>query len=97
MKNSTNEIPLNFLPESKTLIKEQINSDIPKIKSQFYEMFESDDLYTRARILASSTKEFSKWLRGIPSSQLGLSLDNNTDKIAADLRLGSQLCVKCDN
>lgn len=34
----------------------------------------------------------SKWLQVVPSSQLGLLLDNNSARIAAGLRLGSNLC-----
>ena len=86
------EIPHDFVPENETLKREQRNWDIPKIKNQFNQMFESGDLKTRARLLASSTKESSKWLQVVPSSQLGLLLDNNTARIAVGLRLGSQLC-----
>jgi hypothetical protein len=60
-------------------------------------MFEYSGPVTRARLLASSTKESSKWLQVVPSSQLGLLLDNNSARIAVGLRLGSQLCeeYKC--
>jgi len=55
-------------------------------------MFDSSEPTACARLLASSTKESSKWLQVVPSSQLGLLLDNNTARIAVGLRLGSQLC-----
>ena len=55
-------------------------------------MFESSESIARARLLASSTKESSKWLQVVPSSQLGLLLGNNAARIAIGLRLGSQLC-----
>lgn len=45
-----------------------------------------------ARLLASSEKVSSKWLQVIPSSQLGLLMDDNTARIAVALRLGSQIC-----
>ena len=86
------EIPRDFVPETDVLKKEQRNWDLPRIKHQFNELFESGDLKTRARLLASSTKESSKWLQVIPSSQLGLLLDNNSARIAVGLRVGSQLC-----
>ena len=54
-------------------------------------MLDSSEPIVRARLLASSTKESSKWLQVVPSSQLGLLLDNNTARIAVGLRLGCQL------
>ena len=55
-------------------------------------MLDSSEPIVRARLLASSTKESSKWLQVVPSSQLGLLLDNNAARIAVGLRLGCQLC-----
>jgi len=63
-----------------------------KIKSKFCKMLDSSEPTVRARLLASSTKESSKWLQVVPSSQLGLLLDNNTARIAVGLRLGCQMC-----
>jgi len=85
-------IPLDFVPEKFSDRKVQRNWDLPRINSKFCELFESSEPTTRARLLASSTKESSKWLQVVPSSQLGLLLDNNAARIAVGLRLGSQLC-----
>src|ERR1700704_2377336 len=85
-------IPLDFVPEKFSDRKVQRNWDLPRINSKFCELFESSEPTTRARLLASSTKESSKWLLVVPSSQLGLLLDNNAARIAVGLRLGSQLC-----
>lgn len=86
------EIPRDFVPDNDTLKKVQKNWDMPRIKSKFSEMFDSSEPVARARLLASSTKESSKWLQVVPSSQLGLLLDNNAARIAVGLRLGCQLC-----
>ena len=56
--------------------------DLPKIKQIFNELMDTDDLLVRSRLLASSSKESSEWLQVIPSSQLGLLLDNNSARIA---------------
>jgi len=91
------EVPTDFIPENDEKKKMQKNWDIPMIRSKFSEMFESSEPITRARLLASSTKESSKWLQVVTSSKLGLLLDNNAARIAVGLRLGSQLCeeYKC--
>lgn len=91
------QIPVDFIPENEEMKKVQKNWDIPRIKSKFCGMFDFSEPVARARLLASSTKESSKWLQVVPSSQLGLLLDNNTARIAVGLRLGSQLCeeYKC--
>lgn len=90
-------IPRDFIPENDEKRKVQKHWDLPLIEYKFREMFDSSEPVTRARLLASSTKESSKWLQVVPSSQLGLLLDNNAARIAVGLRLGSQLCeeYKC--
>ena len=55
-------------------------------------MFDSSEPITRARLLATSAKESSKWLQVVPSSNTGLLLDKNSARIAVGLRLGCQLC-----
>jgi len=85
-------VPSEFVPDSDDKRKVQRNWDLPLVNSKFSGMFESSESVDRARLLASSTKESSKWLQVVPSSQLGLLLDNNAARIAVGLRLGSQLC-----
>ena len=48
----------------------------------------------RARLLAVSAKESGAWLNALPSSSLGLRMDDDTIRVAVGLRLGSVLC--CD-
>lgn len=62
------------------------------MRKLYDELLASSDPVNRARLLASSTKESSKWLQVIPSSKLGLLLDNNAARIAVALRLGCQIC-----
>lgn len=64
------------------------------MKRVFEELSETSDLIDRARLLASLNNEFSKWLHVVPSSQLGLLLDNKSARIAIALRLGCQICEK---
>lgn len=66
--------------------------DLVGVRKVFDELLASCEPVDRARLLASSTKESSKWLQVIPSSQLGLLLDNNAARIAVALRLGCQIC-----
>jgi len=66
--------------------------DLVGVQKVFDKLFTSSEPIDRARLLASSTKESSKWLQVIPSSQLGLLLDNNAARIAVALRLGCQIC-----
>lgn len=55
-------------------------------------MLHSSEPISRAKLLATSTKEYSKWLQIVSSSKLGLLLDNNAAIITVDLSLGFQLC-----
>ena len=43
-------------------------------------------------LLASLAKESRAWLNVLPISMLGLSMDDNTIRVAAGLRLGALLC-----
>ena len=45
-----------------------------------------------ARLLAVSAKESGAWLNALPSSSLGLRMDDDTIKVAVGLCLGSVLC-----
>lgn len=88
------EIPPMFIPLTNEQRKIQKNWDLPRVKQTFENLLSSATPQDYARILASSNKETSKWLQVIPSSHLGLLLDNNTSRIAVALRLGSDICEK---
>lgn len=66
--------------------------DLIGVQKRFDDLMATSEPVDRARLLASCTKESSKWLQVIPSSQLGLLLDNNAARIAVALRLGCQIC-----
>ena len=55
-------------------------------------MSNAQDLGTKARLLATSTKESGAWLSALPCSALGLRMSNDTVRIAVGLRLGMPLC-----
>lgn len=82
----------DFVPKDDNSKKIQEKWDILTIQNSFNDLLTSSEPVERARLLASSSKESSKWLQVVPSSQLGLLLDNNTARIAVALRLGSQIC-----
>jgi len=50
------------------------------------------DPRSRARLLASMTKESGTWLDVLPISSLGLRMDDNTIRVAVGLCLGAALC-----
>lgn len=52
----------------------------------------SSGLVDRARLLASSSIELSKWLQVVPSLKMGLLLDNVSARIAVGLRLRNKVC-----
>lgn len=54
------------------------------MKSKFEILLNNADRTERARLFASSKTESSKWL---PSSELGLILNNNTARIEIAIRL----------
>ena len=88
---------LDSLPSEYSLLDEtskmiQKKWDLIGVRKIFEQLLDSSSPVDRARLLASSTKESSKWLQVIPSSKLGLLLDNNAARIAVALRLGSPIC-----
>ena len=44
------------------------------------------------KLLASATKESGAWLHALPVASLGLRLDDDSLRIAVDLRLGAPIC-----
>lgn len=85
-------LPPDLVPLDVESRKIQKKWDLLGVEIIFNDLLSSSEPVDRARLLASSTKESSKWLQVVPSSQLGLLLDNNTARIAVALRLGSQIC-----
>ena len=76
------------IPQSDEAKKVQKEWDLPNMKVVFEELLNSSVPVDRARLLASLNNESSKWLHVLPSSQLGLLLDNDSARIAIALRLG---------
>lgn len=58
----------------------------------FDESWNISEPIDQARLLASPQKESLKWLQVIPSSKLGLLMNDVTTRIAVTLRLGSRVC-----
>ena len=63
----------------------RLKSDCPRDSA-------SDD-HTRARLLAAAAPHSGEWLNAPPLSAFGLRMDDNVLRIAAGLRLGSNLCA----
>lgn len=84
--------PEELTPVTLESRKLQKTWDTLRVKSVHNELLSSSEPTDRARILASSTKQSSKWLQAVPSQQLGLLLDNDTARIAVALRLGNKIC-----
>ena len=53
---------------------------------------EASDDVSRARLLASATKESGAWLHELPVASLGLRLYDDSLRIAVGLQLGAPIC-----
>lgn len=84
-------LPLEFASLDDDSKKIQKKWDLIGVQKRFDDLLASSEPVDRARMPVSCTKESSKWLQVIPSSQLGLLLDNAA-RIAVALRLGCQIC-----
>jgi hypothetical protein len=56
-------------------------------------LLDNADTPERARLLAASHKDSSRWMHAIPSSNLGTKVDDATTRIAISLRLGARVVV----
>ena len=83
---------VNSLPVSNPNLQKSWDGQIVKAAYQSLVQAAADD-YTRARILAVAAPHSGDWLKVIPSSSLGLRLDNEGMRIATGLRLGASLCT----
>ncbi len=94
IENLIMNMPPNIVPSTEENREIQTHWDYPNMKSIFETLLCNANQTDRARLLASSKNESSKWLQVIPSSDLGLLLNNNTARIAIALRLGGKVCEK---
>lgn len=82
------------IPTVKVDVQQSWSSPIMENKlSNLFISFE-DDACQKARLLAASEKESGLWLSTLPSSSLGLCLDNDSLRIAVALRIGAKICQK---
>ena len=66
--------------------------DAPRVSAVADNLLDSaPDAISRARLLATSTKESGAWLHALPISSLGLRMDDNTIRVAVGLRIGAPL------
>lgn len=72
-----------------------------KYEGNFWGLLNSSEPIDKARLLASLNNESSKWLHAVPSSQLGLFLNNSSARIAIRLTFGmpdmqkTPVCMWC--
>ena len=71
----------------------QANWDLPPCKKMLNTLIsEVDNPTDTARLKAISQPHASDWLEALPSSSLGLKMDNQLFRISCALRLGTKIC-----
>jgi hypothetical protein len=69
--------------------------DIPLVDRTCKQLLDDAvDNITKARILATATRESGLWLHALPSPSLGNLLDDNTLCISVALRIGAVVCLR---
>ena len=74
--------------------------DSPRVRVSVQALIDNaPDALSRARLLATSSKETGAWLNTLLVSALGLRMDDETTCVAVGLRLGTPLCRphECSN
>ena len=79
-------------PEGETRCSQKVWDTIKATAMADHLLSDVSDPRSRARLLASRTKEPGASLNVLPISSLGLRMDDNTIRVAIGLRLGVQLC-----
>ena len=92
-QSSTPEVPSERLHLQKTWSH-------PLLRQQSESLSSSADDRTRARLSACKVQGSGDWLHALPSSSLGLRLNNDQLRIAATIRLGAPVsidhtCARC--
>lgn len=66
----------------------------PVMEKKLADLFVSfeNDVCQKARLLATSQEESGLWLSTLPSTSLGLCLDNDSLRISVALRIGAKIC-----
>ena len=83
----------NSSPPTDSASHSQREWDSPRIKATAQSLLkDAADERSKARLLASSRKEFSAWLNTLQVAALGLRMDDETTHIAVGLRLGTPIC-----